>query len=189
MCKINIFFFFVLAFFVFVSSSCENNIEVVNLISNPEILPEMSGNEVEILYSDSAMLKAKVVTPELKRFRKADAKPYLEFPKGMHVYFYDNNQNVNAEVSARYAIYRENEKLWEARDNVVVKNVKGDVLNTEQLFWNEATEKIYTDKYSKVTKADGDVSIGNNGLEARQDFTNWKLKGASGRMKFREDEP
>jgi LPS export ABC transporter protein LptC len=168
--------------------SCENNIEVVNAISNPNVLPEMSGTEVEILYSDSARLKARIVAPELNRFRKADAKPYIEFPKGMHVYFYDANKKVNAEVSARYAIYKEMEKLWEARNNVVVVNVKGDKLNTEKLFWNETTQKIYTDTYSKVTTVDGEVSIGERGLTANEDFSSWKLIGASGRMKFRDEE-
>jgi LPS export ABC transporter protein LptC len=175
--------------FSFLFSSCENDIEVVNAISNPEKLPEVSGNEVEIFYSDSAMLKVRIVTKELNRFRKADAKPYIEFPKGMHVYFYDENKNVKAEVSARYAIYRESEKLWEAQNDVVVVNVEQDRLNTEQLFWDENKQVIYTHKFAKVTKADGTISIGDKGLTARQDFTNYKFFGARGKLKFRDDEP
>jgi len=167
--------------------SCENDIEVVNAITNLNIAPELSGTEVEILYSDSAKLKVRIVTPELKKFRKSDNKPYIEFPKGMHVYFYDDSMTVNAEVSARYAIYWEIPKLWEARNNVVVVNVKGDKLNTEQLFWDENKEIIYSEKYCKVTTPDGEVHIGHKGLTARQDFSNWKLLGASGSMKFRDE--
>jgi LPS export ABC transporter protein LptC len=179
--------FFILGISVFFSS-CENKIEVVNSISNPNVLPEVSGTEVEILYSDSARLKARIVTQELNRFRKADTKPYIEFPKGMHVYFYDENKNVNGEVSARYAIYKESEKLWDARNDVVVVNVKGDRLNTEQLFWDENKEVIWTDKYAKVTSVDGEVSIGERGLTAKQDFSSWKFIGARGKMKFRDEE-
>jgi len=150
-------------------------------------VPELAGTDVEILYSDSAKLKVRVLTPLTNRFRKSDNKPYMEFPKGIHVYFYDDSMRVNAEVSSKYAIYRESTRIWEAKNNVVVVNVEGDKLNTEQLFWDENKKIIYTDQFSKVTKPNGEILIGRKGLTARQDFTNWRFIGASGTLVRDED--
>lgn len=189
MFKLKFHFIFYFGIAIILNTSCENNIEVVKSISNSSDSAEVACDQVEILYSDSAQLKVRVVTKELNRYRKSGVEPYIEFPKGMHVYFYDENKNVNAEVSCRYAIYKESTRIWEARDDVMVENVKGDVLNTEQLFWDENKAIIYTNVYAKVTQKDGDVSIGERGLTAKQDFSSWRFIGASGKMKFREDEP
>jgi hypothetical protein len=105
----------------------------------------------------------------------------------MHVYFYDDSMAVNAEVSSRYAIYQETIKLWKATNDVVVVNVKGEKLNTELLFWDENKEIIYSTKYCKVTTPEGEVHEGHKGLTARQDFSNYKLLGASGSMKLRDE--
>jgi LPS export ABC transporter protein LptC len=149
---------------------------------------KLSGKDVEILYSDSAKLKVRILAPELNRYQKSDNKPYLEFPKGIHVYFYNDSLKVNAEVYAKYAIYRENEKLWEARNDVVVVNTKGEKLNTEQLFWDEPKEKIYSHQYSRITRPNGEQHTGNKGFEANQDLSNWRMKGGRGNIVFR-DEP
>lgn len=166
--------------------SCENDIEVVKRITNPNVLPELTGSDVEIWYSDSAKLKVKIETQQLDRYLKEEKKSYIEFPKGIKVYFYDDSMRVNATMSSKYAIYKENERLWEARNNVVVVNTKGERLNTEQLFWDEAKEKIYSNTYSKITSLEGE-NIGERGFEARQDFTEWRLNGYRGKSKFRDE--
>lgn len=166
--------------------SCENDIQVINRITNPNVLPELTGSDVEILYSDSAKLKVKIVTPQLDRYEKEARKPYIEFPKGIKVYFYDDSMHVIAQMSSRYAIRKENERLWEARDDVVVINTKGEKLNTEQLFWDENTEKIYSNSFSKITTPNGE-NIGERGFEARQDFSEWKFIGSRGNFKFRDE--
>jgi LPS export ABC transporter protein LptC len=166
--------------------SCENDIEVIKKITNPNVLPELTGTNVEIWYSDSAKLKVKIVTPQLDRYLKEAQKTYIEFPKGIHVYFYNDSMQVHAEISSRYAIYKESEKLWEARNDVVVINTKGEKLNTEQLFWDEVKEKIYSTSYSRITTPDGE-NIGEKGFEAKQDFTEWRLNRSRGKVKFRDE--
>jgi LPS export ABC transporter protein LptC len=115
----------------------------------------------------------------LEAFRKVK-EPYLKFPKGLHVYFYNDSLKVNAEVSSKYAIYKENKKLWEADNDVIVLNNKGEKLNTEQLFWDENKQIIYSDKYCKITRPDSLQQVGEKGMKAKQDFSSWQLLGASG---------
>ena len=46
----------------------------------------------------------------------------------------------------------------EAKNTVKVKNVNGDLLETEHLIWNEKTEMIYTEEFVKITtKKRGDL--------------------------------
>jgi hypothetical protein len=38
-------------------------------------------------------------------------------------------------------------ELWEAKDSVVVINQAGEILNTEQLFWDERNKIIYSEQF------------------------------------------
>ena len=174
--KINIITCLILFFSLF---SCENNLEVVKSLGSPDTIPDMNGTNTEIIYSDSARVKVRIVAPRLEAFRKVK-EPYLKFPKGLHVYFYNDSLKVNAEVSSKYAIYKENKKLWEADNDVIVLNNKGEKLNTEQLFWDENKQIIYSDKYCKITRPDSLQQVGEKGMKAKQDFSSWQLLGASG---------
>jgi LPS export ABC transporter protein LptC len=179
--KINIVSWFVLAITI---SSCENNLEVVKSFSKAENVPDMNGTNTEIIYSDSAKVKVRIVSTELEAYRHVK-EPYLKFPKGLHVYFYNDSLKVNAEVSAKFAVYQENKKLWEADNDVVVVNKKGEKLNTEQLFWDENKQIIYSGKYCRITTPDSLQHSGEHGMEAKQDFSEWKLLGASGTVPIR----
>ena len=82
------------------------------------------------------------------------AKPYWEFPKGIHFERFDLNLKVDANIHSSYARYFEVEQIWELRGKVRATNIKGDLLETEQLFWNQQQEKFYTDSTFKLTQSD-----------------------------------
>jgi LPS export ABC transporter protein LptC len=167
--------------------SCENDIDFVKSYPDPVKAPDLSLTNMETLYSDSGKLKVRMVAPLLNKY-ETEQKNFSEFPKGIHVYFYNDSLNVKAEISAKYAIYYEKTKLWEARNDVIVINTKGDRLNTEQLFWDSNKKIIYTKKYCRVTKPDGFQQIGEQGMEAQQDFENWKFFGGSGILPVKDEE-
>ena len=174
---LNIFLFFI------VSSSftaCENDIDVVKSITaSPEQLPDQSNKNAEFLYSDSAIVRAKLVAPQIDHY--AGKKPYFELPKGMNVIFYTAQKKEETQLTANYGIGFDNgngmEKM-EAKGNVIVINIKGEKLNTEHLTWNAITKKIYTDDFVKITTKD-QVIMG-DGMEADQDFSNYLIKNVKG---------
>ena len=85
-------------------------------------------------------------------------------------------------LTANYAIYYENRKLWEAKGNVVVVKSDGKNLYTQQLFWNQQTKKIYSNVDSKIVQNDGrDVFIG-EGFESDEEFKDWRFRRMKGRM-------
>ena len=164
--------------------SCENDIEKIYNITKDTLLPDLSAYDMEMKYTDSAKLKAKITTPELHQYELPED-PYMEFPQGGKVKFYGPTGKIKSTISAKYAIYHPDKSLWEARNNVVCVNDKGEVLNTEQLFWEQEKEKIYSEKFSKIETEDG-VFYGRNGFISNQEMTNWKLIGSKGTVKVEE---
>lgn len=172
----------IMGFFV----SCSNDIETINALNNEIKLPDQSGFNIEITYTDSGKIQGKIYAPEVNKFDRGE-EPYVEFPKGMKVIFYDSLERPTSYVKANYAIYYEKKQLWEARNQVVVENqVNHDKLETEQMFWDQKAEKIYSDKFTRLTKQDG-ISYGEGGFESRQDMSKWRLNGSSGTLNVSND--
>ncbi len=135
--------------------------------------------------TDSGKIKIKAYAPEFSYY-KNDDNPYSEFNKGIKVESFTNYPIIESSISADYAIYKENVKLWEARNNVIVTNSKGDTLNTELLYFDQVKEIIYTNKFCRVRTEDG-ILFGKNGFEADQYFTRWKLKNTKGTVNVKDE--
>jgi LPS export ABC transporter protein LptC len=176
---------FLSATIVVFSISCENDIATIKALDQELNLPMQTGSEVEITYTDSGLVKVKLMAPELKRFSREND-PYYEFPKGLKVLFYQSDGKVESHIEADYALFFEKQQLWEGRTNVVAKNERThEQLFTEHIFWNQKEETIYSDQFTKIINVDG-TFYGEKGFEARQDLTKWKLKGSKGTVNVKD---
>lgn len=168
--------------------SCKNDIETINALTSELDLPDQSGYNIEITYTDSGVLQGKIFAPEVNKFSRKE-EPYVEFPKGMRVVFYDSLEREESYIKANYAIFYEKKQLWEARNQVIAENPgAGKKLETEQMFWDQKAERIYSDKFTRLTNADG-IFYGEGGFESRQDLSKWKLKESSGTVNLRDENP
>lgn len=157
-------------------SSCENKLQEIQDASqlgkdNPEI-----GKDIEITYSDSAVIKAKLYAPTLKRIQRTKD-PYTEFPDGLKIEFYQED-TLYSTLTANYGINYDSKQLTEVRNDVIISTVKQEKLNTEKLFWNQKTKKIYTDQAVKI--ATPKETIFGTGLDANQDFSHYRIRKFSG---------
>ena len=130
------------------------------------------GRDVEILYSDSAVVRVRITAPTMLNYTERDD-PRQEFPDGIKVEFLNPNLQVRSTLTAKSAIRQQSKGLVTTRDSVVLTTIQQEKLETEELIWNEKTEKISTEKFVKVTKP-GEIIYG-FGLEANQDFSFWKI--------------
>jgi len=178
---------FIVSGIILFFASCKNDIEEINLYSDKLDLPNQSGKNITAEYTDTGKIQLRFVTPELKRYsRKED--PYYEFPHGIEVYFFDEMENLESIITAKYSIYKENTQIWEARDSVVARNIQtGERIDTEQLFWDQPKKFIYSNVFTKVTNADG-VYFGERGLEAAQDLSYYRLIGSKGTVRVKDEE-
>lgn len=168
--------------------SCENDIAEVNSITAEvyKQLPLESSKNVEFIYSDSAVVRARLKAPQIDRY--GGKKPYLELPKGMNIVFFQEDKKEQTNLTANYGIGYDNgngvmEKM-EAKGNVIVINEKGEKLNTEHLIWNTFTKKIYTDAFVKITTKD--QIIWGDGMEADQDFSEYNIKNVQGEIDIKD---
>jgi LPS export ABC transporter protein LptC len=136
--------------------------------------------KVEILYSDSAIVRVRVQGPVLHNFTDRN-NPRQEFPEGVKIDFLEPNLSVRSTIVAKKAIRQQEKGQITVRDSVIMTTVKQEKLETEELIWDEKTGKIFTEKFVKVTQP-SEVVYG-FGLEAEQDFSYWKIKVPKGRIK------
>lgn len=165
--------------------SCKNDIETINLITSKTNFPDQSAENIEIIYSDSAKIKLKIIAPVLDHYGDKE-EPYTEFPKGIDVTFYNPDRSIKSTLTANYAILDEKTALWEAKDDVVVVNKEEDnQLNTEHLIWDQNEGIIYSEKHVRITTADR-VILG-TGFESNQEFTKWTVKKIKGTLNFKDE--
>lgn len=179
--RLSFLFFFLLLTIFF---SCENSIEKINLVTHEDNFPSEYSENIELIYTDSAVKKFKLNAPVLQRFIGDSI--YTEFPKGVKVIIYDEEDEANSELTANYAINYETQDKLEAKNDVIIVNKFGEKLNTEHLWWDKKTSKIYSDAFVKITTKE-EIIFG-DGLEANQDFTQYKIKNIKGTIQVKDDE-
>lgn len=156
--------------------SCENDIAEVN-----EFMKKQTGIEeavdVNSYMSQDGVMKARLTAPYMLRYL-ADS-PYVEFPKTLHVDFYNDSSRIESTLDALYARYREYENKVFLKDSVVVINLlKGDTLRTNELWWDQNTREFYTDKPVRIHQVD--KTIYGRGLRAAQDFSSYDIFNITG---------
>lgn len=144
-----------------------------------ETLMTQQSDSLTIISSENGQKDYRFETPLLERYELAK-EPYMEFRKGINIVTYDSLGQVETSLIADYAINFENQKLWEAKGNVVAKNAKGQILETQQLFWNQKTKKVYSNVDSKVTQ-DNDVIVG-VGFESDESMENFTFRKPKGKL-------
>lgn len=180
--KLNIVLLIVLPSLLFVS--CENETAKINKIASTEEVPSGTAEGFEMLVSDSTIIRFKMQTPELiKHDNEKD--PYTEFPKGVKIIKYDANMNIVSSITCLYAKHFDTDDRWEAKNNVVAVNLKGDTLKTEYLVWDNRKAKIYSDQFVKIIKKD-EIMYGTS-FESNLDFSDYQTKNLKGTMYINVD--
>jgi len=171
-------------FCILAIASCENDIQQVKKFDKEEKkIPNQILIDAVMIYSDSAELKAIIKTAELDSY--TTDKVYQEFPKGVKVDIYENGV-VSSNLKANYAIHYEKEKIMEAKSNVIVTNIKGEILNTEHLTWDQNKHSIFSDVFVKITTPT-QILFG-KGLESDERFENWTIKNPTGTILINKEE-
>lgn len=141
------------------------------------------GRNVEILYSDSAIVRVRVTGAVLHNYTDRET-PRQEFPEGVKIEFLESDLSVKSVLTAKTAVRYQEKGQIIARDSVILISAKQEKLETEELIWDEKTAKVYTEKFVKVSKP-GEIIYG-YGLEAVQDFSYWKITVPKGRIKVEQ---
>ena len=151
-------------------------------IQNQASFPIETIKDCEIIYSDSAKVRVLLNATLMNRY--ADEKTYVEFKDGLKVQFFDVNGKKESELNADYAIVDDGNDLMLAESNVVVRNIEGDILETEKLNWNQQKEEIFTDEFVKIT-TENEVIFG-EGLVSNQNFSKYTIRKIKGTININQ---
>ena len=167
--------------------SCENPIEKVKQFVDYDTISGLTAYNVVVERSDSGMLVARLSAPVMRSLDDADSSK-LEFPQGFIAYVYDSGDTTpTSMIKGDYGVNYEKKELVYAQHNVVVKNLSTDeMLETENLVWNQKTKKIYTGTLVKITSPDK-IIIGDS-MIANEDFSRREIFGIRATIELNEDE-
>lgn len=172
------FYLAVLALGSLTAISCENTDEEINAITRKVTMKD-EAIKVESYLSQGGKVKAKLTTPLMLRV-VADTF-YTEFPKTLHVDFYNDQKIVESKLDSKYGKYLESINMIYLRDSVRVVSIKGDTLLCQDLWWDQNKAIFYTDKPAKYHSPTQQLQ-GNLGLEATQDLKSVVFKQGHGQV-------
>ena len=169
-------------FFIY---ACENDPREIAKFTEKKTAIE-EAKQVESFLSQDGKVKAKLTAPFMLRHINPDS-TFVEFPKTLHVDFFNDTLTVESQLDALYGKYREWEKKVYLRDSVrVINKINGDTLYSPDLWWDQQTQKIYTDKPVRIYTRDK-IIFGQYGLTASQDFSEYVINQASGQLMTKKD--
>ncbi len=165
--------------------SCEGRKKALGeAITERDSLPVMATYGVTTLVSDSGVIRYRINTEEWLMFdRKRPS--YWAFEKGIFLEQFDSLYHVDASIKADTAYYYDKEKLWKLIGNVDIQNLKGERFTTELLYWNQNTQKVYSDKF--ITIVQPDKTIWGEGFESNQQMTHYVIHDIHGQFYVDED--
>ena len=163
-------------------SGCENTQEEIDALTKKKVMQE-EAIRIESYISQDGKMKARLTAPLMLRVM-ADTQ-YVEFPRSLHVDFYNDSTKIETFLDSKYGKYFENLNKVYLRDSVVVITLKGDTLRCHDLWWDQNKELFYTDSVATYRSPGNDIT-GGKGMEATQDLKTVRFKGPTGTVKISE---
>jgi LPS export ABC transporter protein LptC len=174
-------------------TGCEDKAKKAVVYKAHAIPPEEADSVVSYLSEGGfdkggleAKVKGKLTAPYMRRIQRSDS-PYTEFPRTLHVDFYQDsvrmNQNpvIESKLDALYGKYLNVQNKVYLRDSVVVRNVlKGDTIHCQDLWWDQHTARFSTDKPVRIYTRDK-VLFG-IGMDADQNFRWYNIRHLTGQV-------
>lgn len=157
----------------------------IGAVTDRSKIPSLHARDVSTVISDSGITRYRISAQEWYIFDKA-SRPHQLFPKGIHLERFNPSLVVDANIHANFAKYDELNRIWELKGKVRAINLQGELFETEELYWNELTEKIYSDKYIKITQASHIIT--GIGFESNQSMTQYTIRNPQGIFPVKDSE-
>ena len=164
--------------FILLSVACSGRKKIVGeAITERDSLPIMETKGVSTLISDSGIIRYRLQAEDWRVFDKKKPR-YWAFEEGVYLETFDTLFQMEANIKADTAYYYEKQKLWKLMGNVVIRNLKGEKFNTELLYWDQNTEKVYSDRFIRIEQPDRIIT--GRGFDSNQQMTKYTIHKPEG---------
>ena len=139
---------------------------------------------VDMLVSEDGIVRYHVIAEEWKYFDKLNP-PIISLEKGVYLEILDSLMQPESVLMADTAYYLKNTKVWHLRHNVHAENIKKEEFDTQELFVNNTSERMYSDSLICI-KQDKQVIVG-HGFESNNNMTEYTIRQTEGVFPVTED--
>lgn len=162
--------------------SCKNNFKDIQNIGVLDRGPLSIAENINMKYTDSGKLKSYLISPKMLNYSNREF-PFYEFPEGINLTLFDDDDNKSNVVSDYAILYNETD-LIDLQGNVILTTHNNDTLYAEQLFYDQKTEWLFTNQPVRfVTK---ERIINGNGFDSNKDFTRAHVLETTGTIYINE---
>lgn len=170
---------------LFLSVSCSGGKEpVTDAITNRDSVPVMVTRDVSTYISDSGVVRYKIITDEWRVYDRLDPSMWT-FEQGIYLEKFNNDLSIEAVIIADTAYYYDKQELWELRGNVHIENEQDEEFDTQLLFWDQKTKRVYSDHYIRIRQQKRIIT--GIGFTSNQDFTRYTIKNTQGIFPIKEE--
>ncbi|MEL0457275.1 LPS export ABC transporter periplasmic protein LptC [Tamlana flava] len=162
--------------------SCNDSLKQVQKIGISENEPIGIDYNMNVKYTDSGRVTANLISAKMLDYSNRDF-PFHEFTDGVTLYIFDKD-NKKSTVVADYAIVYGNTDLIDMRNNVVITTHDNSVLKTDQLYYDQKKEWLYTNEPVEF-QTEQDLIKG-NGFDSNSKFTNAEVLEVTGIITLEE---
>ncbi len=118
-------------------------------VNSADSLLALRSQGVSTLISDSGVLRYKIVA-EVWDIQNNTNPATWYFPKGLLLTRFDQERKVDLYVQADTA-YLHEQRTWELRGRVNIKNLEGTLFRTEEFFWDMDRREMWSNLFMRIT--------------------------------------
>lgn len=149
-------------------------------VNDTDTLPTMTAKGICNFISDSGIVKYKMIAEEWLIFEAEENRQgRWDFKKGFFMQKYAPDRSIDWYIQSDTA-YCYHDDLWELRSNVVMRNAKGAVFRTEQIFWDMSAHEIYSSKYMSIKEPDRELDGYN--FRSNEQMTKYTIYNSTGML-------
>ena len=164
--------------------SCDDGSSTLKQINQFNENPVGIAYNIRMTYTDSAEVKAILTAPTNLDFTHLSFK-YSEFPEGLKIIFF-NNQNEENTLVADYGILYNQTKIVDLQGNVVLLSHDGSRLDTDQMYWDSEKEWLFTEQPFTFENVNYDMAAIR--LDTNKEFSKFKTGKLTGTMVVEEQQ-
>ncbi|MDT0645772.1 LPS export ABC transporter periplasmic protein LptC [Zunongwangia sp. F260] len=165
--------------------SCQGNLNEVREMDLEGDSPQAVAEGLNLKFTDSGRLVAILRSPKMFDYTNKEF-PYREFPDGVEVEFFDEENKKNT-VNSNYGIIYEETGLIDLRGNVIIVTSDSTQLEANQLYWDQNRSWVFTDRANTIKFPNGAVNEG-QGFDSNQNFGNFRSRTNVGVQIIDEEE-
>jgi LPS export ABC transporter protein LptC len=162
--------------------SCDDGSSILKQINQFNENPVGIAYDIRMTYTDSAKVKAILTAPINLDYTHLSFK-YSEFPEGLKIIFYNDNNEENT-VVADYGILYNQTRIVDLQGNVVLLSNSGSRLETSQMYWDSEKEWLFTEQPFTFKSENEDMAA--TRLDTNKEFSKFQTGKLTGTMLVEE---